>query len=128
MRPYPPNRAHAFHKHDAMSTAKVHECPAYLRDLFDPAIHFLNLGPGLCTVDNLFGLGYLLLVVLNYFIAFAAVCACLRALGRLRWTGVVSRGLRWRGELVGEEESGDGEDGEGRRGKVSRRQVLGGSG
>jgi hypothetical protein len=65
----------------------LHTCPMYFSQLVDPALRFSHLGPGFCTRDNLFGVGYLVILVLNYvfaIIAFLAVFGVLRRFGRWR--------------------------------------------
>jgi hypothetical protein len=59
----------------------------YFNQLVDPVLRFAHLGPGFCTRDNLFGVGYLVLLVLNYtlaIVAFYVVFGGLRRLGRRR--------------------------------------------
>ncbi|CAE7001547.1 hypothetical protein PTTW11_01256 [Pyrenophora teres f. teres] len=60
-----------------------HACPTPIAQLIDPAIHFLSIGPGLCTRDNLFGLGYLALLTLNYGLFLYAIFVVLMVFARL---------------------------------------------
>ena len=53
----------------------LHRCPMNIAQLIDPAIRSWNLGPGFCTRDNLFGVSYVLLLVVNYMVAVLALYA-----------------------------------------------------
>jgi hypothetical protein len=66
----------------------------YLKQLVDPAIQFSRLGPGFCTRDNLFGVGYLVLLVLNYALAIVAFYAVFGILKRFRWWRAVARAMK----------------------------------
>jgi hypothetical protein len=53
--------------------------------MIDPAIHSLHLGPGFCTQENLFGIAYLALYVLNSALAALVWLSIYRILRRIRW-------------------------------------------
>lgn len=73
----------------------LHTCPMNIARLIDPAIQSWHLGPGLCTRDNLFGVGYLVLLVVNYILAFLALYAVLAVLGRIVcWRAFAKRDMR----------------------------------
>jgi hypothetical protein len=55
----------------------------YIAQLVDPTIRSWHLGPGFCTRDNLFGVGYLLVLAVNYTLAVLAFCAVFAILGRI---------------------------------------------
>jgi hypothetical protein len=72
----------------------LHACPMYFSQLVDPALRFSRLGPGFCTRDNLFGVGYLVLLVLNYALAIIALFAVFGVLRRFGWRKAVTRGSK----------------------------------
>ena len=61
----------------------LHNCPTPIAQLVDPLIHFLGIGPGLCTRDNLFGLGYLVLLAINFGLIVYAIYMVLAIFARL---------------------------------------------
>jgi len=71
----------------------LHNCPTPIAQLIDPLIHFLGIGPGLCTRYNLFGLGYLVLLAINYglipYAVYAVLATFARLCGRSRGIGKV---------------------------------------
>ncbi|KAG9188709.1 hypothetical protein G6011_07414 [Alternaria panax] len=73
----------------------LHRCPMNLAQLIDPAIRSWNLGPGFCTRDNLFGVGYLLLLAVNYIVAILALYVVFAVLGKIVcWRGFARKGTR----------------------------------
>jgi hypothetical protein len=66
----------------------------YLRQLVDPAIKLSHLGPGFCTRDNLFGVGYLVLLVLNYALAIVTFYTVFGILRRFRWWRAVTGAIK----------------------------------
>ncbi|EDU50586.1 predicted protein [Pyrenophora tritici-repentis Pt-1C-BFP] len=69
-------------------TPSFHDCPTPIAQLIEPAIQYLGIGPGLCTRDNLFGLGYLVLLAINYGLLLYVICVVLIVFTRLcGWYG-----------------------------------------
>lgn len=101
---------------------RLHNCPAYIKDLIDPALRSMHVGPGFCTADNLFGVAYVLLLLMNYTVAFAFFCGCWKALCRFRWCRATWRTLRRTTDTPtpseAEQSFGRAERGEGNWGKV----------
>ncbi|KAF2846822.1 hypothetical protein T440DRAFT_471525 [Plenodomus tracheiphilus IPT5] len=96
MRSYPPIASQSLSFPAYTTTTKLHSCPYCIKGFLDPALRSIHLGPGFCTSDNLYGLSYLLLLVLNYALAFIAFGVVWRFLSRLHWWNVVSRIFRRR--------------------------------
>ncbi|RMZ66685.1 hypothetical protein GMOD_00002044 [Pyrenophora seminiperda CCB06] len=84
MPPYSPPRTR-FHTDSKPfpELPSLHNCPTPIAQLIDPAIHFLRIGPGLCTRDNLFGLGYLVLMVINCGLVYYTICVLLAIFAKL---------------------------------------------
>jgi hypothetical protein len=66
----------------------------YFNQLVDPAIRFSNLGPGFCTRDNLFGVGYVVLLVLNYALAIVAFYVVFGVFRKFKWWRAVAREMK----------------------------------
>jgi hypothetical protein len=68
-----------------------------IAQLIDPAIRSWNLGPGFCTRDNLFGVSYVLLLIVNYMVAVLALYAVFAILGKIVcWRGFARKDTRTR--------------------------------
>jgi hypothetical protein len=73
-----------------------------IAQLVDPAIRSWHLGPGFCTRDNLFGVGYLLLLAVNYILVILAFCVAFAVLGRIVcWRGFARKGSEMEERLGG---------------------------
>jgi hypothetical protein len=84
----------------------LHTCPMYFNKLVDPVLRFLYLGPGFCTRDNLFGVGYSVLLILNYTLAIAAFYVVFGALRRCGWRRAVARKMKLTEERLAEHDMG----------------------
>lgn len=113
---------HFYPSAEYITSNKFHDCPSHFKDLIDPALRSLRLGPGFCTADNLYGLSYLLLLMLNYAFAFIAFCAVWKAMSRFRWCRAMFRILQWRSRgletMQGDEDVARAERGERKSAKV----------
>ncbi|RYN74433.1 hypothetical protein AA0117_g6861 [Alternaria alternata] len=79
----------------------LHRCPMNIAQLIDPAIRSWNLGPGFCTRDNLFGVSYVLLLVVNYMVAVLALYAVFAILGKIVcWRGFAGKDTRTRDKAL----------------------------
>jgi hypothetical protein len=72
-----------------------------IAQLIDPAIRSWNLGPGFCTRDNLFGVSYVLLLVVNCMVAVLALYAVFAILGKIVcWRGFAGKDTRTRDKAL----------------------------